>query len=143
MANQVNIDVSQLASVVHSMVQYNIDENIEALNENIGAAGEAAKDYLQLYSIDGIALKVITGMSERTGGSLSHDYGMYREGWTNYHYKPRKEQVSAVVANATAPSLTHLLEDGFTDRGGTRHGGNKKIAEAYELAAPIAAGGMT
>jgi hypothetical protein len=71
---------------------------------------------------------------------------LYEKGWTAYKYKPRDGHVEAVVANKTAPGLTHLIEKGHRlfvhgHDTGRRTKARPHIAEAYERVAKKHFGG--
>lgn len=139
-AQNVTVGVMRFGSTVHSMVQTNIEENIEALDANIFSAAEHAANELQTTS----------GSKEswRGKGSIVKDIGAYRAGWHAYHHARalKFDRAVSVVAQAHFPSITHLLEEGheliyFGVPQNKRVPGDHAIATAYENAAPIASGG--
>lgn len=137
-AQHVIVGVDRFGHIVREMVQANIDGNIESLDENVHAAAEHAAAELHETSATKDAWRGI--------GSIVQDVGTYRAGWHAYHYKPKKERVLAIVAQAHYPTITHLLEEGhewffFGKDMGKRIPGNGAIAKAYKNAAPIARGG--
>lgn len=154
-ATHVTVEAAWLAKAVHEMVKANIDDNIEAADGSMARAADTAVSYLSVHAADGMRLKgKAVGGSERTEKSLSQYAGLYRSGWRNYHYRgifnnPDKyKSVLCIVANHHVPTLTHLFENGFYDRGGKKHkgkwhAGNKQIKKAYDRAAPIVRGGVS
>lgn len=70
----------------------------------------------------------------------------YERGWESYHHKMAEGHVQAVVANRTAPGLTHLIENGHElfVYGRDAHRRTKPrphIKEAYEKARKRRLGG--
>lgn len=138
-AQHVIVGVDRFGTIVRQMVQSNIDENIEVLDANVLAAAEQAAAELKETSA--------VGDSWRGWGSIVQDIGSYKAGWQAYHYKPRKDSVLAIVAQANYPTITHLLEEGhelffFGRDTGRRLAGNQAIATAYKNAVPTASGGL-
>lgn len=139
-AQNVTIGVQRFGSTIHSMIQTNIEENEEALDENIHQAAEHAAKELQATSG--------SHDSWRGKGSMVKEKGAYQSGWHAYHHKRalKYHRAVSVVAQAHYPTLTHLLEEGheliyFGTPKGYRIPGDHAIATAYENAAPIAQGG--
>lgn len=140
MINAMTVSVDYLSKAVHELVEANIDDNLEALDANVQAAGEKAADELKTTSAPKNAW--------RGTSSISDVEGEYRAAWRAYRYRqPLKyKKALCVVANWHYPTLTHLLEFGheywyFGVHVGGRIDGNKAIEKAYNNAAPIAKGG--
>lgn len=169
MANNVTVSVEGFLPEVVKMVQDNIDDNKDALEENLTAAANAARDQLAGggHNSGGVSDRGTNSMSggSNEGHSAS---GAYDSGWHVYLYLWWHERIKRVVANKNLPKMTHLLELGhvaITDKAraagkdprfysasvdgwvhmavkGTRTPGDKAIAKAYASAAPLARGGM-
>lgn len=170
MANNVTVSVEGFLPEVMRMVQENIDDNKDALEENLTAAANAACRQLvgALHNSGGSSDRGTNSMSGGSG-SGSGPSGSYDSGWHVYLHKWRQEKLMRVVANKHHPRMTHLLEFGhvaiteearakrkdprfYGTKGegegwvrmkdfGTTTLGDKAIARAYESAAPLAKGG--
>lgn len=122
------IDTNDIYSVIREAVQENIAQNDEALTKNIYEAADASRD----------ALKSDVGKWSQTEDLPERERLLYEKGWKSYHHKMVDGHVQAVVANATAPGLTHLIEDGhelfvYGRDTGRRTQPRKHIEKAYEV----------
>ena len=141
MANHVAM-VNYFAEAIHEMVQENVDENQEILAENLSNAAKHAKEELSDPSGHNQG-----GASRRGWTSLSGGYGnpirLYSKGWKVYG-KQTSGKIYRTVANASVPTLTHLLEFGHAKPGKKgRVKGDKAIERAYENASKLAEGSAT
>lgn len=159
------IGPGELTQTIHRIVEENNDENMKALNRNIGKAARHARDELKRSPGHNSGGNSDRGTRSISGGYGNHasTIGMYDKGWFVYGRLRKKYLISRVVANKHAPKLTHLLEFGHSAGGGngkdprflgregtwihmarigTRTSGDGAIARAYRNAAPIARGGM-
>lgn len=102
MGGFVNIDVNDLYSEIHSLMVESIGETEEEVTEAIYHAADVSAE----------ALKEDIGKWSQTEDLPERDRLLYEKGWKAYKHKMREGHVEAVVANATAPSLTHLIENG-------------------------------
>lgn len=126
----VEIDVNDFYSVLMDMAAQVVDEDEEQLSADVYALGDRARDNL----------KAAVGKWSQTEDLPERERLLYERGWKSYHYKPVEGHVEAVVANATAPSLTHLIEKGhelfvYGEDTGRRTQARPHIREAYEAAA--------
>lgn len=130
LAGNVRCDVNDFYSTLMEMVKETIDQNVEALAENVYEAAESAKDEMASYPWK------------------NPPRNKYNKGWKVYKHRITEGHVKAVVANAAEPSLTHLLERGHTKflwGAGPyqpRVPGYPHIAPAYEHAAAKLMGGL-
>ena len=129
LAGNVRCDVNDFYSTLMEMLQETVDYNTEALEQNVYEAAESAREEVSSYPWK------------------NPPRNKYSKGWKVYKHKTREGHVKAVVANATEPSLTHLLERGhvlvyFGRRTGRRVPAYPHIAPAYEHAAAKLMGGM-
>lgn len=104
-------DVAQLASDVYEAA----DDTVEHLKADIGRWSQTED--------------LPSGRAKLT----------YEKGWTNYKYDEHEGHIEAVVANKTAPGLTHLVEKGhelflFGRDTGRRTKARPHIKDAYEYA---------
>lgn len=144
MANRTIVSVDGLYQAVHEMVETNMDENHEALVENITRAAEHARDELSNPGVHVHGGSSYRGRTSLSGGREPR--GTYDKGWHVYGYKTKLKSFHRTVANRTIPKLTHLLEFGhglvwMGNPTGRRVPGDHAIRTAYENAAPIARGG--
>lgn len=139
MANSATVTVEFLKEAIHQIVLDNMDENEQALLENVNKAADAAATELQSTSARRGAW--------RGPSSISKQFGAYRSGWKAYPASDAKaKKFAKVVANAHMPTLTHLLERGhmlvfFGNPTGRRVSGDYVIEAAYNHNAPLLKGG--
>lgn len=130
MAGNVRCDVNDFYSTLMEMLQETVDYNTEALEQNVYEAAESARQEVSSFQWK------------------NPPRNKYNKGWKVYKHKTRDGHVKAVVANATEPSLTHLLERGHVKYLwgvgpiSPRVPGYPHIAPAYEHAAAKLMGGM-
>lgn len=122
-------DVNDFYHMVMDAFEENVDDNFAALTEDCyAAADEAAEDLRH-------ALGRYSQMEDLPEREAEH----YEKGWKSYHHKPVDGHVEAVVANANAPQLTHLIEKGhelfvFGRDTGRRTEARPHIEDAYKRA---------
>lgn len=120
-------DVNDFYSVLMELCRETVEEDQEALETNVEAAGRQAAEELR---------KVRWKQSR----------GKYNNGWRSDYRVGPSGHAKAVVHNTSQPSLTHLLENGhelfYMGRDtGRRVPAYKHIEPAYENARHIVEGG--
>lgn len=131
MGTSVRCDVNDFYSTLMEMCQEHVTRTEDQLDADVRKAGRLTRDKLR----DRRGEYVLGNLSP-----VGHSSGAYAKGWTDYHYRPVDGHVKVTVANASRPSLTHLLENGhmlfiFGRPTGRRTKGDKHIAKAYEAGA--------
>lgn len=122
-------DVNDFYHMVMDAFEQNVNDNFDAMTEDVyGAADDAAKD-----------LKDSLGRYSQVEDLPEREAEHYERGWKAYKHKPVEGHVEAVVANANAPQLTHLIEKGhelfvFGKDTGRRTKARPHIRDAYERA---------
>ena len=122
-------DINDFYHMTMAAFEQNVDENFGAMTEDVyGAADDAAKD-----------LKRSLGRYSQMEDLPEREAEHYEKGWKAYKHKPVEGHVEAVVANAHAPQLTHLVEKGhelfiFGKDTGKRTKARPHIRDAYERA---------
>jgi hypothetical protein len=115
--------------MVMDAFEKNVDDNFAAMTEDVyGAADDAARELRH-------SLGRYSQMEDLPEREAEH----YEKGWKAYKHKPVEGHVEAVVANANAPQLTHLIENGhelfiFGKDTGRRTKARPHIRDAYERA---------
>lgn len=130
------ISVEDFYGTVHAMLEGQLQETeAQVTVQAYEAADDAAED-----------LRRAVGKWSQTEDLPERERLLYEKGWKAYKHRPRDGHVEAVVANATAPGLTHLIEKGhelfvYGRDTGRRTKPRPHIAEAYERAAKKHFGG--
>lgn len=122
----VRCDVNDFYSVLMELCRETAEDDQEALETNVKAAGDHA-------------------VAELRGHAWKHDYGKYNKGWRSDYRVTPTGHARATVHNTTQPSLTHLLENGHEmfingHDTGRRVPAYKHIEPAYENARGILEG---
>lgn len=130
MATSVEIDVNDVYSVLMDMAREVVEQDEEQLSEDVYGLADKARD----------RLKADVGKWSQTEDLPERQRLAYERGWKAYRHKPVEGHVEAVVANAAAPGLTHLIEKGhelfiFGKDTGRRTQARPHIREAYDAAA--------
>jgi hypothetical protein len=121
--------VGDFYHLVTDAFEENVDHNFrEATKEAYAAADECAKELRH-------ALGDYSQLEDLPEREAEH----YEKGWKAYKHKPVDGHVEAVVANANAPQLTHLVEKGhelfvYGEDMGRRTKARPHIRDAYERA---------
>ena len=111
---------------------------IEGLEDALGQILSEYVDEVQRGTANAVskvsrrASKALREESQRTFGSPDGKY-RYAKGWRSKTQKDRMGGATAVVYNATAPGLTHLLERGHANRDGGRTEGRTHIEPVEKL----------
>ncbi len=112
-----------------AIFQENIDYNFGVMRDKVyAAADDSAKE-----------LRAAKGIWSQEEDTPERERLLYEKGWKAYKYAPVDGQVTAVVANATIPQLTHLIEKGhelfvYGKDTGRRTQARPHISDAYEHA---------
>lgn len=126
----VTCEVGDFYETVMHMFEAMVDEAEADLQRDVYAAAD-----------DAVAdLKAATGEWSQLEDIDEREAMTYESGWTAYKYAMRDGHVEAVVANKTAPGLTHLIEKGhelfvYGHDTGRRTRARPHIKEAYEKSA--------
>lgn len=118
----------------YSMVMHEFEQMVDSAKRDLQADVYAAADDATSH------LKADVGDWSQTEDLPERERLHYERGWKAYKHKPTEEGVEAVVANANAPQLTHLIENGhelfvFGRDTGRRTKARPHIKDAYEYAA--------
>ena len=132
-SGMVSCDVNDFYDNVMAMFGAMVEEAEDDLRADVYAAADSAAE----------ELRHATGPWSQTGSDPSggdREPLTYEKGWKAYKHAPQDGHVEAVVANATAPGLTHLIEKGhelfvYGVDTGRRTQARPHIREAYEHAA--------
>lgn len=92
MANGYVVNSGDFYSTVSKFVQENIDRNQEQVEGDVKQAAQICVDTIK--------------------AAAPKDTGNYAKGWKHYDSVSADGEAKSVCANATKPSLTHLLENG-------------------------------
>lgn len=118
---------------VVEIVKENMDENVDAMRKQVLQAARKSRNELKGYKGTHIH-----GVLREVGWST----GRYATGWKVYYHKGELAygHFEAVVANASVPQLTHLIENGHVKYifGRGPYGfvrAHKHIEPAYEAGA--------
>ncbi len=137
MSSYVTCDVNDFYENVMALFEENVEENEAKLQADVYAAADDAKN----------ELKHAIGIWSQMESTPERERLLYEKGWRAYKYGMRDGHVEAVVANYTAPGLTHLIEKGhelfvYGRDTGRRTQARPHIREAYEHAAQKHFGGV-
>ena len=100
MPSYVTCDVNDFYDALMEMAYENYAENEAAMCSDVYALADSARD----------ELRKATGPWSQSEDKPDRPAHFYEHGWKSYHHKPSQGHVEAVVANASAPGLTHLIE---------------------------------
>ena len=122
-------DVNDFYHMVMGAFEECVNDNFDALTDDVYAAADDAAKELQH------ALGKYSQMEDLPEREAQH----YEKGWKAYKHKPVDGHVEAVVANANAPQLTHLIEKGhelfiYGRDTGRRTQARPHISDAYQHA---------
>ena len=125
----IECDINDWYNQTLAIFQDNIDYNFGVMCEKVyGAADDSAKH-----------LRAAKGIWSQEDSTPERERLLYEKGWKAYKYRPVDGEVTAVVANATIPQLTHLIEKGhelflYGKDTGRRTKARPHIKEAFEYA---------
>jgi len=126
---QASGSVGDFYAMTMAAFEQNVQHNLAELQADVyGAADDSAKELRHALG----EYSQVEDMDER---EAEH----YEKGWTAYKYAMVDGHVSAVVANANSPQLTHLIEKGhekfvYGHDTGERTKARPHIRDAYEHA---------
>ena len=128
--SSVTCSVGDFYDNVMRMFEEMVEEAEAELQRDVYAAADDAAAELREATGD-------WSQSEDMDGREAHTY---EKGWVAYKYKPMDGHIEAVVANKTAPGLTHLIEKGhekfvYGHDTGERTKPRPHIKDAYEHSA--------
>lgn len=137
MKSSATVNVNDVYSTLMSYCDEFKQEVDEDITEHIHHAAEISRD----------SLRKAVGEYSQLVDLPERERLLYEKGWKAYKGKMRDGEVEAVVANATAPGLTHLIENGhelfvYGQDTGRRTIPRPHIAEAYEQGKDYLLGGM-
>lgn len=137
LAGNVRCDVNDFYSTLMEMVKETVDQNVDAMVENINEAADDAVDHLKGRHWE---RNYWTAKARETAG-------LYNKGWKAYKHRVTDGHYKVVVANSTKPRLTHLLERGHAKfiwgrPTGGRVEGIEHISTAYKIGAAKLMGGL-
>jgi hypothetical protein len=121
--------VGDFYAMTMAAFEQNVAHNLAELQADVyGAADDSVKELRHALG----EYSQVEDMDER---EAEH----YEKGWKAYKHKPVEGHVEAVVANANAPQLTHLVEKGhelfvYGEDTGRRTKARPHIRDAYERA---------
>jgi len=130
MPSSVDCEVGDFYQNVMAMFEANVDELEADLQEDVYGAADDAAAHIKADVGTWSQTEDLPGERERL---------TYERGWTAYKYAEHDGHVEAVVANRTAPGLTHLIEKGHElfvngHDTGRRTRARPHISDAYEYA---------
>lgn len=96
------IDVNDFYDSIHEAMAEAIGETEEEVAEAIYHAADVSAQ----------ALREDVGKWSQTEDLPERERLLYEGGWKAYKHRMREGHVEATVANATAPGLTHQIENG-------------------------------
>ena len=129
MASSVDIDVNDFYNEVMAAFEANYEHNFSELVDDVYGAADDARD----------ELRKATGIWSQEDDTPERQRLAYERGWKSYKHAPDDGHVEAVVANASAPGLTHLIEKGhelfvYGRDTGRRTQARPHISDAFEHA---------
>lgn len=98
----IECDINDWYNETYAAFAENVEYNMGVMREKVYAAADDAAKHLRADK----------GIWSQLTDTPERERLLYENGWRAYKYAPVDGHVEAVVANATIPQLTHLIEKG-------------------------------